>query len=435
MKISMPEQAGKLIQTLNDHGYEAYIVGGCVRDVLLGKIPGDWDITTSAKPEEVKALFRRTIDTGIEHGTVTVLMGDEAYEVTTYREDGEYTDGRHPKEVTFVPNLEEDLRRRDFTINAMAYNDRMGLVDLYGGMEDLREGVIRCVGAAEDRFNEDALRMMRAVRFAGQTGFYIDEETVAAIKTLHANIRKVSAERIQVELVKLMCSEYPQLWETACEQELCREVLPEFDALMHRRVQSEVTEPGGGAVTYGRKALQMAALMPADKVIRLAALMVFLGLDDPEAGRKCAYEALRRLKFDNDTTRKVSALVEYYYRRIPAVEAEIRKALCDMGEELFFANLLVQHAGSACVPGRDEEDLRRIAAVWELAEEILERGDCISLKGLHITGNDLMEAGIGQGKMIGTILKALLEKVLEDPDLNEKEMLKRMAEEIRRTMQ
>ena len=170
MKIQIPAAAQEIVEKLCEHGYEAYLVGGCVRDMLLGREPGDWDITTSAKPEEVKAVFRRTVDTGIQHGTVTVMMGKEGYEVTTFRIDGDYTDGRHPDSVTFTPDLIEDLKRRDFTINAMAYNRDRGLVDAFGGRKDLEDGVIRCVGAAEERFTEDALRILRAIRFPPSLG-------------------------------------------------------------------------------------------------------------------------------------------------------------------------------------------------------------------------------------------------------------------------
>ena len=184
MKIQIPAAAQEIVEKLCEHGYEAYLVGGCVRDMLLGREPGDWDITTSAKPEEVKAVFRRTVDTGIKHGTVTVMMGKEGYEVTTFRIDGDYTDGRHPDSVTFTPDLIEDLKRRDFTINAMAYNRDRGLVDAFGGRKDLEDGVIRCVGAAEERFTEDALRILRAIRFSAQLGFEIEEHTENAIKKI-----------------------------------------------------------------------------------------------------------------------------------------------------------------------------------------------------------------------------------------------------------
>ena len=180
MKINVPKEVQEIISVLQEHGHDAYAVGGCVRDSLLGRAPADWDITTSAKPMEVKRLFRRTVDTGIQHGTVTVMFGKEGFEVTTYRIDGEYEDGRHPKEVTFTGEVREDLRRRDFTINAMAYNDKEGLLDLFGGIDDLNKKVIRCVGNPEERFTEDALRIMRAVRFAGQLGFSIEEKTKQA---------------------------------------------------------------------------------------------------------------------------------------------------------------------------------------------------------------------------------------------------------------
>lgn len=209
MEMKIPKQVAFIIDRLEQHGYEAYAVGGCVRDALLGREPHDWDITTSAKPEQVKALFKRTIDTGIQHGTVTIMEDHIGFEVTTYRIDGEYEDGRHPKEVQFTPDLKEDLRRRDFTINAMAYSPAKGLVDIFGGQEDLKEGIIRCVGSAEERFQEDALRIMRAVRFAAQLGFTIEEGTWKAIGKLVPNLKKVSAERIQVELTKLLMSPNP----------------------------------------------------------------------------------------------------------------------------------------------------------------------------------------------------------------------------------
>ena len=196
--IQMPGAVSVIIHTLQNAGYEAYAVGGCVRDSILGRVPDDWDITTSARPEQVKALFRRTVDTGIKHGTVTVLMDKEGYEVTTYRIDGMYEDGRHPKDVTFTASLTADLRRRDFTINAMAYNDEDGLVDIFGGIQDIKGRLLRCVGDPEARFGEDALRMMRAVRFSAQLDYDIEENTRKAIKTLARTLEKVSAERISV---------------------------------------------------------------------------------------------------------------------------------------------------------------------------------------------------------------------------------------------
>ena len=209
IKIKVPKNVAYIIGKLNESGYEAFAVGGCVRDAVLGLTPHDWDITTSAKPEEVKAIFNRTIDTGIKHGTVTVMRDHIGYEITTYRIDGEYTDGRHPKEVVFTSNLIEDLKRRDFTINAMAYNDEDGIIDEFGGVSDLENHIIRCVGVAEERFNEDALRILRAIRFAAKLDFSIEENTYAAIKKIAPNLSLISVERIQSELTNLITSDHP----------------------------------------------------------------------------------------------------------------------------------------------------------------------------------------------------------------------------------
>ena len=226
-RIELPPSVDKIITTLQGHGHEAYAVGGCVRDSILGRIPGDWDITTSAMPEETKSLFYKTFDTGIEHGTVTVLLDGEGYEVTTYRIDGEYEDNRHPKEVTFTRCLQEDLLRRDFTINAMAYNHKDGLVDLFGGTEDIRKKVIRCVGDAKARFSEDALRILRGIRLAAQLGFEIENETRTGMKELAQTLKKISAERIQVELVKTLISPNPSLLRDAYELGITEQFLPE----------------------------------------------------------------------------------------------------------------------------------------------------------------------------------------------------------------
>ena len=232
MQIQLPEAVRWILNELQKHGQDAYAVGGCVRDTILGRSPQDWDITTSARPEQVKAIFKRTIDTGIQHGTVTVMVDHVGYEVTTYRIDGEYEDARHPKEVTFTSNLLEDLKRRDFTINAMAYNETTGLVDAFDGIGDLRRGIIRCVGNARERFGEDALRMLRAVRFAAQLGFTIEAETRTAIEELAGNLKKVSAERIQVELTKLLVSAHPDELRTLYQTGISAVILPEWDAMM-----------------------------------------------------------------------------------------------------------------------------------------------------------------------------------------------------------
>ena len=211
VRIALPKDVKHIIGVLMENGYEAYAVGGCVRDSILGRVPGDWDITTSALPMQVKGLFRRTVDTGIQHGTVTVMLGRNGYEVTTYRIDGKYEDSRHPESVEFTPKLEEDLKRRDFTINAMAYNDEHGVVDIFDGVGDLQRKIIRCVGNAHDRFDEDALRILRAVRFSAQLGFGIEENTARAAKELAVNLKRISSERIHTEFNKMLKSPHPDL--------------------------------------------------------------------------------------------------------------------------------------------------------------------------------------------------------------------------------
>lgn len=329
MKIEIPQKAAQILQTLNEAGYEAYVVGGCVRDSILNREPGDWDITTSALPEQVKALFRRTVDTGIQHGTVTVMIEKEGFEVTTYRVDGEYHDGRHPEKVTFTRSLEEDLKRRDFTINAMAYHPEHGLVDLFGGMEDIDKKIIRCVGNPVERFTEDALRMLRAVRFSAQLGFEVEENTKAALSRMSGNLEHVSAERIQTELVKLLVSTHPDYLRTAWETGLTREFLPEFDACM----ETEQNTPHH-CYSVGEHILKSLTEIEADRLLRTTMLLhdiakpVVKKTDENgrdhfkthgSAGEKLAGKILRRLKFDNATIRSTCRLIRYHDLRPRAV--------------------------------------------------------------------------------------------------------------------
>ena len=272
MKIELPGKVKYIIDTLICAGYEAYAVGGCIRDSILGRVPGDWDITTSASPLQVKQLFPKTVDTGILHGTVTVLEGGEGFEVTTYRIDGEYEDQRHPCEVTFTSDLLEDLKRRDFTVNAMAYNEAQGLIDEFGGIEDLKNQVIRCVGEPAHRFTEDALRMMRAVRFAAQLGFTIEKHTKMAISQLAPDLGKISAERIQAELVKLLVSDHPEEMRTVYETGMSRVFLPEFDEMMHTPQNNRYHRYNVGEHTI----LAMQNIRP-DKILRLTMLLHDVG--------------------------------------------------------------------------------------------------------------------------------------------------------------
>ena len=441
MKIQLPEKVNTIISTLQAHGYEAYAVGGGVRDSSLGRIPDDWDITTSATPLETKSLFKRTFDTGIEHGTITVLIDKEAFEVTTYRVDGKYEDSRHPSEVTFTRSLSEDLLRRDFTINAMAYNDAEGLVDIFGGMEDLQSKTIRCVGNAKERFGEDALRILRAVRFAAQLGFEIENETQEAIKILAPTLANISAERIQVELIKMLISPNPSLLRTAYELGITKVILPEFDELM-----KTTQETPHHIYTVGEHTLKAIELVRPDKVLRLT--MLFHDIAKPKMktidekgvahfkmhdveGVSMTKAILRRLKFDNDTLGKVTKLVQFHDYRIPAEPKRVRRAMNKIGEELFPYYLEVRTADTlAQSEYLREEKLQNIHDMEVCYHEILEKKECVSLKSLAVTGSDLIAAGMKPGKEIGFVLNELLERVIENPELNTKEKLL----EIRKTL-
>lgn len=441
MRIQLPEKVRQIINTLQEHGYEAYAVGGCVRDSILGRIPDDWDITTSATPPETKRLFQRTFDTGIEHGTITVLIDKDAFEVTTYRVDGEYEDSRHPKEVTFTRSLKEDLLRRDFTINAMAYNDKEGLIDIFGGIDDLSSKTIRCVGTAKERFSEDALRILRAVRFAAQLGFEIEEETKKGIIELAPTLANISAERIQVELIKMLVSPNPELLRTAYELGITKVILPEFDAMMLTEQETPHHK-----YSVGEHTLKAIESIRADKVLRLAMLFhdiakpVTKTIDEDKVahfwmhdvkGVEMTKQILRRLKFDNDTLNKVTKLVQYHDYRMPAHPRNVRRAMNKIGEELFPYYLEVRRADTlAQSEYQQEEKLQNIREVKLCYEEILARKECVSLKTLAITGSDLIAGGMQPGKEIGRVLNALLELVIEHPEYNTKENLLRIKDDV-----
>lgn len=441
MKIQLPEKVSEIINTLHANGHEAYAVGGCVRDSILGRVPDDWDITTSATPLETKALFKRTFDTGIEHGTITVLLEKDAFEVTTYRVDGKYEDNRHPKEVTFTRSLSEDLLRRDFTINAMAYNDTEGLVDIFGGMEDLKNKTIRCVGNAEARFGEDALRILRAVRFASQLGFEIEEETRQGIRKLAPTLANISAERIQVELIKMLVSPNPELLRTAYELGITKVILPEFDAMM-----ATEQETPHHIYSVGEHTLKAISLVRPDKVLRLTMLFhdiakpLMKTIDENGVAHFKMHDVkgvdmtkfiLRRLKFDNDTLGKVTKLVQFHDYRIPAEPKRVRKAMNKIGEELFPFYLEVREADTmAQSEYLREEKLQNIREMEQCYQEILAKKECVSLKTLAISGSDLIADGMQPGKEIGFVLNTLLEKVIEQPELNTKQTLLRMRREL-----
>ena len=441
MKINIPEGAKKILDKLSSAGYEAYVVGGCVRDSLLGDVPHDWDITTNALPLQVKELFRRTVDTGLQHGTVTVMIGDEGYEITTYRTDGRYTDGRHPDKVTFVPNLEEDLKRRDFTINAMAYNDVDGLVDLFGGTEDLKNGIIRCVGRAEDRFSEDALRMMRAIRFAARFGFRMDDDVRNSISGLSGTLSKVSAERITSEFIGLLTSDHPEMIRDMYETGLTAVFFPEFD----RAMETPQNHPHH-CYSVGEHLIESVRVSKNDRIVRLTMILHDIGkpatlkTDEdgithfhghPKVSAEMAEEIMRRWKLDNDTIRRVCRLVRYHDHANEACTMSLARRAVSVLEddvELFLevkrADVLAQSTYM-----RDEK-LKLIDDYRAAYEEIINNKQCCSLKELAIGGLELKELGVSPGPDMGRILKELLETVIEDPEKNDRDELLKLAKQM-----
>lgn len=437
MKLALPKSVQYIIESLTAHGFEAFAVGGCVRDAILGREPDDWDITTSAQPQQIKAVFRRTVDTGIAHGTVTVLHGGSGYEVTTYRIDGEYEDGRHPKEVSFTASLKEDLRRRDFTINAMAYNEETGLVDAFGGIEDLEKKRICCVGAAEERFGEDALRILRGARFAAQLDFSLEEKTKEAMKKLAPTLSKISAERIQVELSKLLLSKHPEQIDDLVQYGIAAVIFPEYESLAMDRRQfiiaqlKKLEERSGGKQFVsqnvsqnvsqegiaGKEGFVQQRLSKGEQLaLRWAAILQFFDV-------KQANAVLRRLKYDNKTLANVQGILRFC-ETPEENRVSIRRALCAMGEALFA--LVLEFRASRT---EDEVELEKLSHMLEIEQDILRKGECVSLKTLAVTGKDLLALGYPKGRQVGAVLNELLEMVLEHPEANEKELLLKAAKE------
>lgn len=391
-EISLPKDVAFLLETLNQNGYEAYIVGGCVRDSILGRQPQDWDITTSALPEQTKGLFPHTFDTGIQHGTITVVQNKVNYEITTYRVDGEYHDGRHPDAVCFTPNLEEDLLRRDFTMNAIAYHPHGGFQDPFGGREDIDAALIRGVGEPAKRFQEDALRMLRCVRFAAQLGFSVEEATNEAMRKNASLIEKISAERIHEELDKLWKSPYPEKLPLLLESGL----LPHIDNLWAQRMEKR-----------GKDLILQLKNAPKTSACRWT--LVLQDYSEKEAKDFC-----KKLKFDNNTMKEIILYLRHLHEETPQTPYGVRKLAGEMGEEktknLFCLQAILHDAAAA-------------AKAEAILHDVLCAKDCLNLKMLAVNGEELMAEGIPKGKALGNILNALLEDVLQHPQHNEKTYL------------
>lgn len=448
MQIQIPENARFILNTLHGAGYEAYVVGGCVRDALLQRTPDDWDITTNARPQEVKELFRHTVDTGLQHGTVTVMLDHEGYEVTTYRIDGKYEKHRRPTEVSFTADLKEDMLRRDFTINAMAYNEEEGLVDYFYGQEDLRHGILRCVGNAMERFDEDALRVLRALRFSAQLDFTIEEKTYQAMQQRAEFLRDVSAERIRVELTKLLLSNHPELLaEVGYPCGITRVVLPAFDAMY----ETEQENPYH-CYNVGMHCLKTVSCIEKTPLLRWTALLHDVGKTQTKTvdekgiahfyqhgsvGAPMAVRIMRDLKFDNDTIGRLKELIYWhdYNWGNQITTKKVRRAAAKIGPDYMEDLLRLQRADVMAQSGLlRQEKLSLLDEVEQCYEQIQKEGQCITIKELAVDGRDLMGIGMKPGKELGAMLGWLLEQVIEQPGHNTREMLLKMAEEHKKQL-
>lgn len=441
--MTISDGAQSVLNRLCAAGYDAYIVGGAVRDSLMGKIPHDYDLATSALPQQVKSLFRTVIDTGLAHGTVTVVENGVGYEVTTFRCEEGYSDMRHPDSVSFVKDIKKDLLRRDFTINALCYRPDTGVGDYAGGINDIKDKIIRTVGEPEQRFREDALRMLRAVRFAAVLGFEIEEKTAAAIKKCSVLIKKVSAERILGEFNKILLSDNPSYFGKMHELGLLRHLIPELDVCFDTPQRNKYH-----IYNVGEHIMQAARISEKDLTLRWAAVLHDIGkplcistdsngiihfYGHHKDSAMLAANVLRRFKADNDTLHDVVALIENHDVRIEPTPPAVKRMLAKLGDKLFLQLLNLQKADNCAKnPVFIAEKLKRIDEVREVYENVLAEGQPYLLSDLVINGRDLIKLGFKAGREIGDTLKTLLGEVVISPELNNREYLLRRARELKR---
>lgn len=437
--MNIPEGAKYIINHLNQNGYNAYLVGGCVRDIILGRTPNDWDICTNATPDEMIYVFKdnKIIPTGLKHGTITIVVDDETFECTTFRNDGEYSDGRRPDNVSFTNSLLDDLQRRDFTINAIAYNISEGFIDPFNGMKDIENKIIRCVGNPYERFNEDGLRIMRAVRFSAQLGFEIEYCTKKAMNELVDNLDNISNERINSELCKIMSSNYAYLI-IVYKHILCK-IIPEFKEC----IDYNQNNPYHIYALHKHIGVALIEAANPDMIVNLSILFHDIGKphcctvgEDRYShfkghGRVSAditESIMKRLKFDNDTINKVKELVFYHDATFDAESKHVKRWLNKLGEDQFRRLLKIRVADiKAQNPKYEKERIEKISGIQMLLDDILQENECFTLKDLAINGKDLIEQGIPQGRLIGEILETLLIMVIDGEIKNEKENLIHMS--------
>ena len=431
--LKLSKGASFIIKELTKKGHTAYCVGGAVRDLILGKNPSDFDVTTSATPDEIKEIFQKTIDTGIKHGTVTVIIDKEPVEVTTYRTDGEYKDSRKPETVTLVKSVKEDLARRDFTVNAICYNENEGILDLFGGIDDIKNKTIRAIGDAEKRFREDALRILRAVRFSAQLGFEIEKNTLSAIKNCAHLIKNLSVERIISEIDKILMSDSPKHLKMLDELGVLKYFCPEMcDCFSQsQNIKWHIYDVGMHTVNVIKNS-------PKKLYLRYAALLHdwgkphCLGKNDEGEDTFChhasvsvelAEKFLKKYKFSNENKDKILRLVKFHDLEIIPEKKYVKRAINKVGDDLFLDLCAIKRAD--CLSQNLKLTAPRLLYIEKLEsiyKEIKENNEGISVKDLKINGNDIKALGY-EGKKIGEILSLLTEHIIEHPEDNEKEKL------------
>ncbi len=442
MNINLPTSVLTVFKLLEKHNKEIYLVGGCVRDIYLNRVPKDYDFASSSRPKELMDIFKvngfKTIPTGIDYGTITVLVEGDSFEITTFRSDGDYSDGRRPSAVEFSISIDEDLKRRDFTMNALAFNPKTGVIDNHGGIEDLKNGLIRAVGNAEERLKEDFLRAFRAIRFANQLDMKLEKSIKLAIEKNFELIANVSKERVNIELNKTLTSgnnlKYVRLLAI-----LIKDILPEFydsfETLQNHPYHS---------YNVGEHTVKVIDSMENDLTLKLVALLHDLGKTETrftneegvdhfyghhKTSSEIADRFLRSLKYSNDIIDRVKTLVYYHDRQIEPSKKSVKRALNKLGEDIFLDLLKVKQAD---MKGQNPEHIDRIENIEVLRrvyQEIIDEKQCFSLKDMALNGRDLIELGVPKGKEIGNTLNKLLEKVIVDPELNNKDSLSQLVKE------
>ena len=443
MNIVLPKNVKLIIGILNKNNFEAFIVGGCVRDSIIGLTPHDWDICTNAKPEEIKKCFANfnTFDSGIKHGTISIVIDSEVYEVTTYRIDGTYSDNRRPDSVTFTSDIAKDLARRDFTINAMAYNEQCGLIDPYGGRNDLSDKIIRCVGHPDFRFNEDALRIIRALRFASVYDFVIENETSKSICKNADLLKNIAVERISVEFNKLLCGNGAEEILNNYRDVIAvfiPEIKPMFDYSQHTKHHNRDL---WRHTTYSVKSIDKMPLLRMSMLLHDVGKPKACKRDEdgtchfkghPKYSAEMAEIILRRLKYPTDFIETCVTLIKYHDVRFNGSKRQLRHVMSAIGDKNVELLLKIQRADiMAQSDYKHKEKLEKLDLACEVYEKILADKDCFTLKQLKINGNDIKKLGVTEGVKIGKILKMLLSLVIEDKLENKKSALLNKAEEIR----